>query len=550
MKKRTMIVAILAIIAMGLAMPVSAQNVVNGPSAGPESNQKTATAGVFGNDVDNYMNVNDFGDVQFAKWFGFLHGANDGPAGSFRVDLGYATKLSGLYLGTRYKGNVLSFNKTVATTITPTYDWNNQELLQTSEAVTYTQNWTNSTNQIEALIGLSNGMGIKVGFFESLAVSSQPGRTVTTTDTKDGIITYANGIDKYSIIRGYLTPFLGWGMKIGGGEAMTIKPYVLAEFDIYQNKVIENYLNTYSTYNDELTSRKAIEKTGNNNGYFCPDVTIGAGFELPKKGDTSVSFGIEYEISIPIYNNSYSDSGFSGDVGGTVRWANGRSYTDDTISQTVNYKTAVLTFEEISNFNHYITPSLLVVKEPAESFKFGLSLSLPVNISTRKNSRYGETITETETIDKNADNTTTKISNKIRQNNGVTNTTSFSISPEVGIGATYSLIPGRFSVNAGFLAYPLSYRNTSTVTAPNGPSSVTYDETTTDGKKTYENITVANGASSDRVENTSSWTHFDGNVTGGFVFNFNENIALDFLVSSTVFDMELTNVNVLFTFKF
>jgi len=136
-------------------------------------------------------------------------------------------------------------------------------------------------------------------------------------------------------------------------------------------------------------------------------------------------------------------------------------------------------------------------------------------------------------------------------------TSTLDITPTVGIGASYNLIPGRFTVNAGVTLNPISYSRESTVTSPNGVDSSYYKEEKGSGSNKYtsvENKNVYNPDSvEDTVQNKTSWEGLNGSVAGGFVFNFNDNLALDFMVSTVAgakFNLNLTNLNVMFTFKF
>jgi len=96
MKKSFLITAVCAVILMGLAIPLGAQTAYTDVGS-LESNTSAATAGLFTNSVDDFMNVHDYTGVltEGAKWFGFITGKN--IAGGM-LDAGYARNFGGIYL--------------------------------------------------------------------------------------------------------------------------------------------------------------------------------------------------------------------------------------------------------------------------------------------------------------------------------------------------------------------------------------------------------------------------------------------------------------------
>ena len=79
---------------------------------GPGSYTSSSTAGRFGNEVDDYMGVNDWSGVEFDKAFGFL--AYNGDT-SDPVNLGYATHLFGQYVGFWFGGHGADFKMRTTT---------------------------------------------------------------------------------------------------------------------------------------------------------------------------------------------------------------------------------------------------------------------------------------------------------------------------------------------------------------------------------------------------------------------------------------------------
>jgi hypothetical protein len=103
--RRKNVLVCLAVLAVLIAPAISAPAI-----SAQESNTLKASYGIFGTDVDDYMDVNNWKGVSesFDKGFGFVGGGRDAAAapnaGGFQG--GYATKLGGLYLGLFLDGQV------------------------------------------------------------------------------------------------------------------------------------------------------------------------------------------------------------------------------------------------------------------------------------------------------------------------------------------------------------------------------------------------------------------------------------------------------------
>jgi hypothetical protein len=554
--------ALSAIIALVLTLPLAAQDVYSGSTTAlfgapdPISNQRQATAQLYKTDVDNYLNVNNWSGVKFEKWFGYLHGLySDSTA---KADLGYATKLGGLYLGTRFWGN--AFRDTggqESVRLNPTYDQDTGALTQLVETTSYPNKWRNSQNELDILLGIA-GQGIRIGFYESMAFKATDGsssRTFTKTDAQDGYITYANKTDEYSEYKGFLRPTLQWGTQLTAGS-MTIKPRIGAAFNIYMDKLTDNY-SSYTTYNGNKTDYLDHNVNGRNSGYMQPIFSVGADFGLPKKETSATTLTIDYLMNLYIYNNDYSGSGFDGKAKGTVSWQ-GTSGKGTSIGGSWSNTDTTLTFNDSSNVYHRIAPKITFDKAVAEGLKLGFIIQAPVAISTTSSDQYRETKSYSENIYFNAANSADAKSTTdrtVHTPQGLTETTSFTVSPSVMIGTSYVLIPSRFTVNAGVRLDPTVFTNTKTTNSRNGT-----------GTRTTETVKNGDGVTVSKIDRTdynyvddvstvsTSWNHFTGSVGGGFLFSFNENVALDLWANTGAFSADwnlwLEGVNVMLTFKF
>ena len=571
--------------ALILAMPLAAQNATE--ELGPlESNTYRATAGLFGNDVDDYMDVHSYGDVlpEGAKWFGFLTGSaltvgespNTNPATGL-LSLGYARQFGGIYVGLWYQGNIVqitgdhSKNPIKTSSIEPTYDTNGFKTLTKTETTTsWEESWLNTSNQIEALVGVA-GQGIKIGFYESLFSNVHKGetnRSIVKTDYKNGIVDYTDATDEFYIKGGYIKPYLGWGSNLSVG-GFGLRPYVNLGLTFGSDTQVDNYSN-YTKVNG-----KRLNDTNNSNNvgegwdktFLRPEIGVGAWFDFAAKegAKASTTLGIEYGLGVYLYNSSYAPTGLSGDnVKGTVEWDTGyvNRKTTNSLSKTVSKTDIDLTIDEITELQHSIIPTYIISGDPVENFSLGFQASLPVGIRTYTSEKHDENHTientkfTTDTQRNTKDVTITRDAFESMQE------TELNIDLELAIGASYQLIPNRFTINAGIGAKPLAFTNTVTTHKAQSNDSIETQKVTdglgnviTDSKK----VTLA-ATTEDKVESTTTWDGFSGDVTGGFTFFFTNNIALDLAAKwsggtgtnadDNSFRMSIANVHVLFSFKF
>jgi hypothetical protein len=553
MQKKVSIIALAAIITLTMALPVMAQTNSTTSSLGTlSSNTSAATAGIFKNDVDNFINYHKYSGVlkDDAKWFGFVTGRTN--AGGV-LDIGYASNLGSLYLGTWYRGNIYKVNNaTVTNSITPSYNNDRELLTGTTETTSYSGiKWEESANQVEFLIGVA-GQGIKVGFLESLASDLNAGnssRNFTVTDYQNGRVEYSGEVIEYQRNQGYLKPYLGWGTNIAIGD-MKLMPYVDLGLVIYNNTLIDNY-QSYTTINGAKQNVENVIGAGNNSGYLLPYGTVGAKLDLAKKNTVQTTVELKYGLEMTLYNN---DAGLLGSVDGTVNWNDGyidrvTEYTDRTETTTNMY----YNINEQASVSHVITPIYKITGEPAENFKMGFQASLPISFGSQSGDSYSKRIQKTTTKYK-WDNLGTVREQDYTGYNSSIEISNLSINLNLAMGTSYQLIPGRFGINAGILATPVRYSHSETKNLPHNESSISTDKTTQDDGKVISNTKTVNiSTQADSVRVSDTWSQYSGALYGGFIFNFNSNAALDLVCAysgSADFTLALDYVNVIFTFKF
>jgi len=550
MKKRVMIIAI-AIIAMVLALPLSAQ----------ESNTSKATAGIFGNDVDDYMSYHDYAGVlgDGSKWFGYVTG--DASNGGQLV-AGYARNLGGIYLGVFYNGFIYRSNTgndphegdtraDETNNITPTFDDDLEILLKRVDKTEYYKTKNETQNDINFLIGVA-GMGIKVGFFEKTEYNKNagdPSKPTVVTDYLDGRKDYQDVVDEYQLSKTELRPSLGWGgtFAVGG---MTLKPFIDLSFGIINDTKIDKS----SSYTEVNGVKQDIDKSvgaGYENGYLNPKGKVGVTFDLAKKDTVQQSVGISYGLDLKLYTN---DAEGLGNVKGTVKWTGGVINNETVYSNRTETSTSnSYEITEISNIEHTIVPGYKITGEPGENFKLGFAAALPITFSSMSQDNYTRGISKT-TVKYNDGRAGSVTESETITYNWNSEESTFDIGLELALGASYQLIPDRFGINAGISASPIKWSHYVHRNLPRTTESITTTKTTQDdGSVTQNDKTVTLKTVGDRGSVSNIWDQYTAQLSGGFTFYFNSNAALDLLVSadkSNTFALGLTDVNVLFTFKY
>jgi len=529
--------AIFAIAVLILAAPVFG-----------ESNTSLATAGVFTSDVDDSMSVLDWSGVEFDKGFGFIgYGEGGRP-----VQLGYATRFGDLYLGTWYTGNVMNSSEYRTETVTTTYDLATQTKTQT-ETSQYSGHQISSNNEIGVLIGVGV-MGFKVGFAENVTEQILPYRTIASIEYPDGRVVHSQGdIVDWSSVSGTLAPSLTWGTSIDL-DSVVIKPTVSAGIGIRLDSYVNNYrLNgsgSYTTVDGEVIGDDTINYNGWEGGYISPSFEVGAGIDFE---DFSLDFS--YGLGFTLYNdNSYDGSGFSGSTTGTVSWY-GSASTSSSIATTTTSKQTTLTISEYTALSHSIHLGFYKDKEVAEGLKLGLYAGADVGIGTSTTDPYTLTYSISETKQNNAalssQNTRTEIESRTFTNSE--SETTFTIKPFINLGASYSLIPGRFTINTGIALNPLGYESTVTRNSSMNGTGVTRTKSFVGGNETENKVDVNGGTQTvDTVAVDNQLSRLSAGLWGGFVFNFTDSFALDtvFGASGSDFRLDAAAFNVLLSFKF
>jgi hypothetical protein len=533
------------------------------------SSANSATAGLYGNDADDYMDLTAWSDVEFDKWFGLAGYANNMP------ELGFATRFGNIYTGFYYNGNIAQVNDGGRNENTTTsFDASGAKF---SDTTTYAVNpkTTTSYNNFSALIGVA-GMGIGLGFYEQMTSSDAPpgGYGYSVTEPAAGGTTYtvtSGGAiyDSYTDSVGVIVPSLAWGMTFNLA-GLEISPAALFALGISRQK---NESVSYGSYTVAANGNYSKVSSGsiNNAGYLIPLFSLGADVVLSDTGAVKMSAGLNYGLTVNAYSNSYDFFGNSGKVKGSVQTGSrnavktaltgtfsplgsmgpigkGEQRSGSTYSEIVYTS---LSFTEQSFSSNSITPSFTLEGEFG-NLKAGFGAAIPLTFSSEKSEKSDEEYLY-------ASNGTDSLTVTRTYTSPGSKTSGFEFAPELDLGASYALVPGRFSVNAGLrLTLPaLTYSKT---TGSYNDNDVNATSTSVSGSGAYSGATAASLSLSDPTPaahpathetetRSAGWSGAAAAVSAGFTLNFNENFAVDMLATSAG-TIDLTNVNVLFTVKF
>ncbi|MDR1444981.1 MAG: hypothetical protein LBI94_08905, partial [Treponema sp.] len=535
-----------------------------------------------------------WGGVEFDKWFGFAGLVRD----DYLPTLGFATRLGSLYTGFYYNGNIARVE-----------DWGKGENTYVSiDGATGVKNGENtyyyvnrkrieSTNNFFALFGIGS-MGFRLGIEENLDSRDAPdsGYKYNVTKPAAGGTTYSPDpsgsriYDSYTQIRGSITPSLDWGMNLnlGGRE---LSPYASFGLEIGRDRQESVYNSGYTTNAaGQLTTAKTSVGTitdfdnnyNNRNArdYVAPKFGLGADLALSDTGTLKISAGLGYDLEIRSYSTGYDFFGNSGKAKGGVKAEDNRlglrndlnasavigtggsnlvpSGSDPIIQVQDGTTTTAYTsliFGEQSYSSNTISPSFTLEGELG-NLKLGFGARLPLSFISGKNGESREEYFYTT-------NGTNSLTVTRTQNDPGSKEFRFELYPELDLGASYALVPSRFSINAGLNLYLPSLRYQKNSWSGNGNDGIS--TTSVSGTGSYAGATLGSlGLPADNTpapypstwegeDKRTSWGSFGAQATAGFTFNFTENYALDLAATgggTRGKGVNLTNVDVIFSVKF
>jgi len=506
-KRKVTVMAVLAVLLAGLS-----------PLAAQQSETNKATATVFTNDVDIYMDVIDFKNLDLGKMFSF--------AGVRRnnLELGYAGKMADNYIAAYFSGNFYQladagYDITVETSPTVV----NGEIVSESIVVTKALNDNPglAENELSVLLGLGN-MGFKLSIYQNQAFYQAPAGmpdSVVTTDTgTDTIVT--EEYTKTSRVEGYLLPLLTWGMPMAFGEN-TLKPRISLGALLVQSNAKASY-DENTTVNGEtpigasVLHGEYIRKQGS----LSPVLGANIGLDMPEKEGVQMGFGLEYGLTVNLYPSKMSER--------TIQ-----------TSTTVTFADTTVTEGETNASNpgfgmvNTLAPSLYYTKTIGERLSVGFNSRIGVSFENSKHSAQTTQVINT-TFTSNSGNVADNYEEVYTAftPGDTVSSMELSIDPSINFGFTYQVVPGKFQVNAGYAIQAPVFSTTRTLTTRSDYYKETSVRTWGDGDvDTFEDIygdpTSIDEDRTETLERVNSWDAFRGTLSFGCGFVFSPQFSLD-----------------------
>jgi hypothetical protein len=494
----------------------------------PESGTAKATLGALTNDIDNFMSVNMFRNVQIDNFMGYLGIDGNG------LNLGYARNLGSLYIGICYGGSLIDdlYRRLTNqgtdsvlkrdTEITTELEDGESDIQTTHGIVDSDGNPVPGTvisrNDLSLLLGFGN-LGLKLGFSQYLEGTYNPDydrqydELVYHPFTHDILVSNPKGMSsRMQITEEFISglrPYLEFGGKIDAGSFL-IKPSLRAGLDIHQysrnNPETSFIFDAVSDAQPDETELKYIIINNQDvlGDFLEPSAGLSLGFDFTQDPRIQTELSLDYDMAFRLYSNNKKSVLFE-----TVdtNLLDQKTPTDSESRQE---------HKEITKFylTNHIVPAFRFRGDMGDRITVGLTFGINVDFNIFKDSAL---TTNPETPDEeNSD----PVENNIQL---------FSVLPKLGLGLTFKLIPEHFFVNMGIGINVLKYEDRTEV-APD-PEDSAKQKTTASKTLTLPST----------------------NLGAGLTFYFNRNIAADLLIMVSGLGADVSDLlkfNFLVTMKY
>lgn len=545
MKTRVKFISSLLALVIIMAGAAWAQDVPKEPA----SPTNDATVGLVATEIDQFVNVLDWGEVKFDKAFVFM---GFKQAVKNKVDLGAAFKAGPLFIGSWYQGNLGVFdgknNKRVGTAIKEGTLPGTLGGVTTTSEHKLTKNYEADHSAV-MLFGFDN-IGVRAGYLRK--GQNYSGKYFDNSEKDDKIITKSNEPEYLDSTvyspKGYVNkathrPFVDFGMNIPLG-AMTLSPTASLEVEIYQGNSSPSTHTTFYGFKT-VTKKDSAEKynikkeqKAESDAHVGITGKLGAGLAL---GDSLNSiFDLGYEFTVNAYDKSYKA------LDGTKHKVKGNyKITSDTVEEDYNRDTAGehkitksfgADFIKKSDFSNTLRLGYKMQKNFTDRLSLLAGIELPVTVGFEKSvtEKKDKTVTETMYIDPS----------EVHNNKVVTETTvypiqtvnrlNFKVTPSIKAAVSYAAMPNRVFLNLGteikFLettftstkeSYDSFVKTTKTVTEKADGSTTTLTSTAAENKTEFLHKTVGH-------------KEVEAKLMGGLRWNVVENFAFDLVYSATL----------------
>ncbi len=543
------------------------------PGVFGQSNTNTATEGIFKTDVDKVFSVTDFSEIQ-AGMLGYIR------LNGTSLDLGYARKLGGLYLGGFYAGNIVGYFPYDFQQVNTTY------LLDPVDAIigTTTQTLhsmgasTSHFNAVGAMLGFGT-IGVQPGVWETSSAStnkftvnayafnsgsttfnlvdaiiatgaSNSDSVTQTTDAAGTVIAesstlYDNGVFAQEGLNS-VNPWVNAGAELALGSVV-LKPEVSLTVSFEKGettagvttvtKSIGSGLPAYNSIADVLTYDRRMASAAT--GFIDLNGGVGVTAILGASSATQTQVSLGYSLgSLPLYNNSYTDlDGAAQHTNGRV-WTWGRDQYDiDALTHAVTVDTyRVIQFESRQYSSHTVLPGIQMTTRASDAFSYGFSFMPSVVISNETLATTG-VARWTQTLRENPDVVTPGTDYVSVENKTFTGSTVaesiLTVNLPLAGAIQYYVVPSLVRLNGGVTATLPRWRSTKTTTTRPGLSTDAIHTTLADG--TVVQDTYIDTLGSTRVESQDmfdSWSQANVDGSLGVTWFITKAVTLDLLLNA------------------
>jgi hypothetical protein len=458
-----------------------------------QSGTSRSTIGTIGSDIDQFFSVTDFGAMKnMESNYGFAGIDENG------LNIGYARKFKQVFLGLSYGGTLIDelFRRITNQDVNNIQKVDSVEIDNAAGTKTSTEyrildaqsqtisGRASSVNNINIMFGVGI-FGLKVGFSDYL-------EGIHDSNSITGIDGLGNKTITDIITASYdsnIKPSIEMGLNFKIGQ-VAVKPSIRAGVDIRQYSTSitskESTINPITTLPDQIlyTSEEILRD------YMEPFAGVSLGFDFSRSSSTVAVLMFEYDGYYRLYSNN--------DLTGIVK----------TISSSVigggppAFSSIITTTSDIFDFRNRAAPVFIFNSNLSDQFTLGVKANVEFEYNM---------LNVSEVINDSAVSFT-------QDKNGVL----FSVTPEIDIGASFSLIPDHFAVHAGLGLELFSYSENTTIILSSG-----VDKTVTDQSLSMPVTKMA----------------------AGLTFNFTKTTALDILAVSSGLGIDTTKFTLLLSMK-
>ncbi|MDR3115578.1 MAG: hypothetical protein LBU25_08660 [Treponema sp.] len=503
---------ILAAVLGAVGIPVVHGEDIPTPWYVPESGTFKATLGALTNDIDNFMSVNMFRNVQIPNFMGYLGIDTNG------LNLGYARNLGSLYIGICYGGSLIddlyrritnqsSDSVLKRDTETTTELDGGESSINTEHGIVDMDGnpvpgTIISKNDVSMLLGFGN-YGLKVGFSQYLQGTYHPEydrqyneliyhpfQAAVLVEEPKGMSSRMQITEEF--ISG-LRPYLEFGGTIDAGSVL-VKPSLRAGLDIHQysrNNPETSFI--FDVVNEDSADTELkyiiINNTDVLGDFLEPSAGLSLGFDFTQDPSIQTELALDYDMAFRLYSNNKKAAMFE------------TTYKELLNQKDQSQSLAESAMTEITKFylTNHLVPSFRLRSDMGERLTMGLTVGINIDFNIFKDSAVTTYSPGT--------------SSELIVDPVEYNTQLLSVLPKLGLGLSFKLIPEHFLVNVGIGINVLKYEER-TVVSPDPD----LENPETQRQKTMVSKTL---------------TLPSTNLGTGLTFYFNKNTAADMLIMAS-----------------